>query len=206
MTDNFALLDEPRRPWIDPEALKLKFLAMSAQVHPDRVHNAPTVERQAADRRFSELNGAYNCLREPKERLRHLLELERGTKPGDIQNVPPETMDLFFETGRLCKEADAFLGEKANAGSPILKAQLFERSQECLENLLAMRQKIDTRRDDLLAELKTMNPAWESTANEYAQRETVPLPLGRLEEIYRLLGYFGRWREQIQERSVQLSF
>jgi cation transport regulator ChaB len=82
-----------------------------------------------------------------------------------------------------------------------LKAQLFERSQECLENLLAMRQKIDTRRDDLLAELKTMNPAWESTANEYTQQETVPLPLGRLEEIYRLLGYFGRWREQIQERS-----
>jgi curved DNA-binding protein CbpA len=206
MTDNFALLDEPRRPWIDPEALKQKFLALSAQVHPDRVHNAPTVERQAADRRYSELNGAYNCLREPKERLRHLLELEQGTKPADIQNVPTETMDLFFETGRLCKEADAFLGEKARAASPILKAQLFERSHECLGKLLAMQQKINARRDELLAELKTMNPAWESTTNEPAQREPVPLPLGRLEEIYRLLGYFGRWRDQIQERSVRLSF
>ncbi len=206
MTDNFALLDEPRRPWIDPEALKQKFLVLSTQVHPDRVHNAPAAERQAADRRYSELNSAYNCLREPKERLRHLLELERGAKPGDIQNVPPETTDLFFETGRLCKEADAFLAEKAKAGSPILKAQLFERSQECLGKLLEMQQKINTRRDELLAELKTMNPAWESAANEPARRGTIPLQLERLEEIYRLLGYLGRLRDQIQERSVRLSF
>src|ERR1700722_19060937 len=130
MTDNFALLDEPRRPWIDPEALKQNFLALSAQVHPDRVHNAPAAERQAADGRFSQLNGAYNCLRDPNERLRHFLELEQGTKLKDIQNVPPETTDLFFETGRLCKEADAFLEEKSRAGSPVLKARLFERSQD----------------------------------------------------------------------------
>ena len=206
MTDNFALLDEPRRPWIDPEALKQKFLALSAQVHPDRVHNAPATERQAADRRYSELNGAYNCLREPKERVRHLLELERGAKPADIQNVPSETTDLFFEIGRLCREADAFLGEKARAGSPILKAQWFERSRDCLEKIHAMQQKINARRDELLAELKTLNPAWESAAGKPARRETVPLPFERLEEIYRLFGYFGRWREQIQERSVQLSF
>jgi hypothetical protein len=32
------------------------------------------------------------------------------------------------------------------------------------------------------------------------------LPLGRLEELYRLFGYFARWSEQIQERVVQLSF
>jgi curved DNA-binding protein CbpA len=200
MTDNFALLEEPRRPWIDTEALKLKFLTLSAQVHPDRVHNAPAAERQAADHRYAELNGAYNCLREPKERLRHLLELECGAKPADIQNVPPETTDLFFETGHLCKEADAFLADKARAGSPILQAQLFERSQECLEKLLAMQQKINKRRDELLAELKIMNATWEP-----AQREVFPRLLGRLEEIYRLLGYLGRWREQIQERSVRLS-
>ena len=206
MTDNFALLDEPRRPWIDPEALKQNFLALSAQVHPDRVHNAPAAERQAADGRYSELNGAYNCLREPKERLRHLLELEQGTKLKDIQNVPPETTDLFFETGRLCKEADAFLEEKSRAGSPVLKARLFERSQDCHEKLLAMQQKINARRDELLAELKTMNLAWESRANNPAGYEKIPLPLGRLEEIYRLLGYLGRWRDQIQERNVRLSF
>ena len=37
MADYFALLDEPRRPWLDPEELKAKFHALTATVHPDRV-------------------------------------------------------------------------------------------------------------------------------------------------------------------------
>ena len=49
MTDHFALLDEPRRPWIDADLLKEKFLALSSRVHPDRVHNAPAPERKDAD-------------------------------------------------------------------------------------------------------------------------------------------------------------
>ena len=81
MTDYFALLGESRRPWIDPEELKAKFLALTAQVHPDRVHNASEAEKQAASRRSAEMNAAYNCLREAKTRLLHLLELERGTRP-----------------------------------------------------------------------------------------------------------------------------
>ena len=35
MTDYFNLLSEPRRPWLNPEALKQKFLNLSAEVHPD---------------------------------------------------------------------------------------------------------------------------------------------------------------------------
>jgi TPR repeat protein len=36
----FALLSEPRRPWLDAEPLKQRFLARSNEVHPDRVHSA----------------------------------------------------------------------------------------------------------------------------------------------------------------------
>ena len=78
MTDFFALLDEPRRPWLESELLKQKFLALSATVHPDRVHNLGDAERAAAQERYTELNAAYNCLREPKDRLHHLLQLELG--------------------------------------------------------------------------------------------------------------------------------
>jgi DnaJ-domain-containing protein 1 len=204
MTDNFALLDEPRRPWIDTDSLKEKFLTRSSQVHPDRSHNAPEAERRTAGERYSELNAAYNCLREPKDRLRHLLELELGARPTDIQSVPPELMDSFFEVGRLCREADFFLMEKAKVTSAILKVQLFERGQEWTDQLNAVQRKINSRREELLQELKAMNSTWELVSQNEADRDK--LLLGRLEEIYRLLGYFARWSEQIQERIVQLSF
>lgn len=204
MIDNFALLDEARRPWIDTDSLKEKFLTLSSQIHPDRIHNAPETERRAAGERYSELNAAYNCLREPKDRLRHLLELELGAKPADIQSVPAELMDSFFEVGRLCREADVFLKEKAKVTSPILKVQLFERGQEWTDQLSAVQRKINSRREELFQELKDMNSVWELVSQTGAARNK--LPLGRLEEIYRLLGYFTRWSEQIQERIVQISF
>ena len=196
MTDNFVLLDEPRRPWIDGESLKKKFLALSSQVHPDRVHQSLPGERNTADARYAELNTAYNCLREPKDRLRHLLELELGKKPDDIQNIPPDLMDFAFAIGRACKDADGLLAEKTNVTSSVLKVQFFERGQERVDQLNGLQRKINDQRGALLAELQTMNPAW----------ETKDKPLKRLEEIYRLLGYFARWSEQLQERVVQLSF
>jgi DnaJ-domain-containing protein 1 len=200
MTDYFKLLEQPRRPWLDADALKQTFLALSAKIHPDRVHNAPEAERRAAGERYTELNAAYQCLREPKERLKHLLELEAGARSADIQQVPPELTEPFFEIGRLCREADALIAEKAKTTSPVLQAQLFGRGAEWTEQLAAMQRKIGDRREELLTELKGMNAAWESGASGNA------LPLVRLEEIRRRLGYFARWSEQIQERMVKLSF
>ena len=200
MTDYFKLLEQPRRPWLDAGILKQKFLALSAQTHPDRVHNSPEPERRAAGERYTELNAAYQCLREPKERLKHLLELESGARPADIQQVPAELTEPFFEIGKLCREADALIAEKAKTTSPVLQAQLFGRSADCTDQLTAMQRKIGAQREELIEELKTMNAAWES-----APPGGTP-PLARLEEIRRRLGYFARWSEQIQERAVKLSF
>ena len=44
--DYFALLDEPRQPWLDPAALKEKFLARGAEAHPDKFPDA--TEKAAA--------------------------------------------------------------------------------------------------------------------------------------------------------------
>src|SRR5438132_9046006 len=51
MIDYFALLHEPRRPWLDPDLLKQKFISLSAEVHPDRVHLAGEAEKHAAQQR-----------------------------------------------------------------------------------------------------------------------------------------------------------
>jgi curved DNA-binding protein CbpA len=200
MTDYFALLNEPRRPWLDPDLLKDKFLTLSASFHPDRVHNLGEAERAKAQESYTELNTAYNRLHQPKERLHHLLELELGVLPKDIQRIPSDLMDLSLEVGKACREADTFLAEKAKVTSPLLQVSFFERGQEFVDKLQGLRQRLNTLTERLEIELKEIDKAWQSTA------DTHKALLERLEALYRLFSYFARWNGQIQERFVRLSF
>src|SRR5215831_5306550 len=126
MTDYFTLLNEPRRPWLEPDALKLKFLALAAEAHPDKQRTGSEVEKLAANRHYAELNAGYRCLAEPKSRLLHLLELEQGAKLRDIQQIPDALADLFVEVAVTCRNADNFLNDKSKATSPLLQVQQFE--------------------------------------------------------------------------------
>lgn len=200
MIDYFALLGEPRRPWLDSELLKQKFLALSSSVHPDRVHNLGEAERAAAQERYTDLNAAYNCLREPRERLHHLLDLERGALSKDVQRIPGELMDISLEVGQACREADAFLAEKAKVTSPLLQVTFFERSEGFRDKLQGLRQKIEGLNNRLNEELKQVDDSWQASLEKRGSL------LPRLEELHRLFSYFARWTAQIQERIVRLSF
>ena len=197
--DFFALLDEPRRPWLEPDSLKKKFLSLSAEVHPDRVHTSGEAAKEEASKRFAELNAAYNCLREPKERLRHLLELELGNKPSDLHQIPSDLANLFMDIAGMCRQADAFLGEYAAVSSPLLRAQMFERGQEWTERLMSMQKQVGQRHDTAIARLKELDAQW--TAEVTARRELIP----QLADVWRLLGFFTRWTAQIQERLAQIA-
>jgi DnaJ-domain-containing protein 1 len=201
MMDNFALLNESRRPWLDADLLKQKFLALSANAHPDRIHSASESDKTAATQKFTELNAAFNCLAEPKLRLLHLLELELGAKPKDIQTIPSMLADLFAEVANVCKNADNFLAEKSKMTSPLLQVQLFERGQDWIEKLNVLQRKLNELREKLTDELKSLDAQWIS-ADTASRKEILP----KLEELYRLFGYFNRWDGQIQERVIQLSF
>jgi curved DNA-binding protein CbpA len=199
VTDNFALLNEPRRPWLDANSLKQKFLALSANAHPDKIHSASENEKNATVKKFAELNAAYNCLLEPKSRLLHLLELELGAKPKDIQQIPTALADLFAEVSMVCRSADGFLAEKGKVTSPLLQVQLFERGQDWVEKLNVLQKKLNELRGKLTSELKSLDEKWIENNSE-----TRGDLLKKLEELYRLFGYFNRWNGQIHERIVQL--
>jgi curved DNA-binding protein CbpA len=199
--DNFALLQEPRQPWLDLDSLKAVFLKLAAQAHPDKASDKAT-----ANARYAELNAAYHCLLEPRDRLRHLLELESGASPKDVQSLPPGTMDLLVEIGQVCRETDLFLTARSKTASPLLKVQMFEAGMAWTGKLNQLRQRIDLRREELLAELKSMNAAWNAAPLPGSAGRAAALPLERLEQIYRVFSYMARWTEQIQERLVQLSF
>jgi curved DNA-binding protein CbpA len=199
VTDYFALLDEPRRPWLDVDSLKQKFLSLSATVHPDKIESKNELDKQAAAKNFAELNAAYNCLAAPKSRLLHLLELERGAKPKDIQQIPATLADLFAEVATVCRDTDRFLTEKTKAASPLIQVQLFERAQGWTDQLHGLQKKLGGLHGELLAKLKSLDTLW---AGDPTGR---PMVLNDLENLYRLFSYFNRWNAQIQERVVQLS-
>lgn len=203
MTDCFALLQEPRRPWLEPEALKNKFLALAARFHPDRAHQASEGDKSAAQQRYAELNRAYQRLRDPKERLQHLLELELGAKSQQVQQLPPGLMEVSMEVAQLCRQADAFISEKGRTTSPLLLVPMFERGQEWTEKLAGLLRKIQSRHDELVAELKLLDAEWDGGRNGQESSRNGDLP--RLEELSRLFGFCARWMGQLQERIVQLS-
>jgi curved DNA-binding protein CbpA len=204
VADYFELLAEPRRPWIDPDQLKQKFLTLSGDLHPDRFHGTPVEEKRRAQERYTELNSAYQCLLQPKDRLAHLLELESGAKPKAIQTAPAAFMDLFLDVGNLCREGDKFLAEKRTA-SPLVQVSLFERGQQLADKIQAVQRRVRAVWAQHEAALRELNVAWEKAPPIGDSLRTAALPLADLEDRYRAFSYLARWSAQLQERIIQLA-
>jgi curved DNA-binding protein CbpA len=198
VTDYFAILGLPRRVWLPEEEIKDAFLRISAQVHPDRVHNSTGEEKQKAQTDFAELNTAQNRLRIPRERILHLLELSGYGKPAQVQNVPAAALELFAPVAELTRGADAFLAEKTKASSPMLKAQFFEKGLEWTDKIQKIMELIAGRIVEIEQQFKLID------AELAPEKQPVQnLPEGtanRLHELAATLGFLERWRAQLQER------
>jgi DnaJ-domain-containing protein 1 len=203
VTDYFSLLNEPRRPWLDTEQLKARFISLSAECHPDRATTPG--ERAAATTRFTELNAAHNCLRDPRERLHHLLALEGQSDARQVRSVPPAVAELVLPAEQLCREVTAFLGEQAKATSPLVQAQQFERALDWQERVAAMQQRLAGHRARLDETARALNAVWEQADSLPAHQRAAALPLAQLEELYRAYSYVTRFQQQLQERFVQLA-
>ena len=206
MTDFFALLNEPRRPSINPDSLKEKFLALSGNLHPDRVHNASEPEKQEAGRRYAEFNSAFTTLADPKTRLQHLLELERGGSLPKIQAVPSNLMDDFMRIGELLRQIDRFLMERDQVTSPMVKVQMFARGQEWTDKISDWQKFLNEVRDKLLVRLEAMNPPWDSAPATDSPERIAALPIAELEAIYQVFGFLTKWQNELRERMVRLAF
>jgi curved DNA-binding protein CbpA len=98
VTDYFALLDQPQRPWIDLEELEEKYHKLARVTHPDQPHE------QAGN--FAEVNKGYRVLRDPKLRLEHLLALEGEAISSGTSDIPADLAELFMQIARAIKTGD----------------------------------------------------------------------------------------------------
>lgn len=104
----FEIFGLPVRFKLDVSQLRKGFLSLSAQTHPDRNSELMASE---ADRRTSELNAAYEILRNPDKRLEHILELSGTLGPASEREkspiqLPPNFLIETMEINEAFMEAD----------------------------------------------------------------------------------------------------
>jgi len=205
MTDYFALLDVPRRPWLDAELLKQRFHERSAQVHPDQAAGATDETKAVLQQQFVRVNAAYECLREAKSRVRHLLELELGRVPENVRSIPGEMTDWFTEIGAVCREVDAFLAKKETQDSPLLQAVLMEEGIALNDKVTEVHGRLQVELAKVNNELEALGPAWE-LLDDQAEGRAERLPLAKLEALGQQLSFWSKWSSQLGERSSRLMF
>jgi len=182
MTDYFALLEQPRTPWLDPATLKEVFRRKTLEHHPD-------IATSGSEDQFTELNEAYQVLQDPKRRLQHLLELQGRTMSSVGQPVPPDLQDLFLKIGAASQRATTLLEKTRGASSALARSLLKPESA-------AVEQEIE----NLRTKLQNMI--------ENADRELQDTNLTELDAIAALqqrFVYLGRWSSQLDELAFQLS-
>ena len=178
MTDYFALLEQPRAPWLDPVALKEAFHRKTLQAHPDSAHGTQDA--------FAELNEAYRVLQDPKHRLYHLLSLKNQTPPAN-QTAPADLEELFLEIGAQNQNASRLLEKIRVASNPLSKSVLraeIVSTQQAVRSLSDKVQKL-------------------YAAAESRLQQTETNQLDKLADLYQRFAYLGRWSAQLDELAFQ---
>ena len=185
MIDYFALLQQPRRPWLDAEKLKETYRRLTIVSHPDRQSAAE------APSDFSAINEAYRVLLDPKLRVQHLLKLEG--MPTDAGIVPETLSDIFLETGALIQDIHRVLTRTTTTSlsKALMQPEVAEK-QKLATDLL---EKLHGMYNGALQELQSVDHIWMSS-HEIAQELT---------ELSSKLAYLTRWIAQLEERRFQLS-
>ncbi|HEY2615541.1 MAG TPA: DnaJ domain-containing protein [Chthoniobacterales bacterium] len=194
MIDYFALLDQPRAPWLDPVRLKEKYHEKTLRTHPDTQTDRRTADNPADS--FARLNEAYQVLQDPKRRLHYLLSLEGcAPSPGD-QTIPSQLQDLFPRVATVTERGHALLEKLDRASNSLSRSLLKTQILDVESETKKVRQEIQDLSDTSLAEMCEINIAWAKNSAE--QIEAVS-------NLYFAFAYLTRWSEQLDEMTFRLS-
>ncbi|MEA3208378.1 MAG: molecular chaperone HscB [Chthoniobacter sp.] len=189
MTDHFTVLQQPRRPWLDADALKDVFHRRSAALHPDVPGTGETA-------RFASLSAAYTALREPASRLRHLLELDAPELLSATAPPPTELADLFMRLAGQRRRLDQFIAQRAAASSPLGRALLAGEAAVLRRDLAAMTAAVEAAHSAALEDLRALDAIWNASD---------PAHWTALSVLHDRLTYLGKWLGQLRESLFTLN-
>jgi len=186
--DAYQILSLPRCAALDEETLHQAYVARSKAAHPDH---------GGSDALAAETNAAYEMLRAPEKRLKHLLELGAPDDAKAWRTVPMDEamMALFLQLGKALDASAKFLERKSKAQSALAKALLANEEMQQRETLESIGFEIERRRVDLEAGLPRLDEALQR--GDAATWREVALTQARF-------AYLGKWQAQVRERLLAL--
>src|SRR5689334_17113097 len=147
MTNFFAVLRAPMRPWLDPEPLKETYLRLS-----ETLHRQPDSQDQLVT-----LNRAFQVLGNPAMRLEHLLSLTGDGPSTRARQITPEVSEFFGRIAKGLEETDRSLGEVSAQSSALLRALQTRQIQTIQADLDELARDLASYQDQRLDELKRLD-------------------------------------------------
>jgi len=105
--DAFELFGLPRDFDLDPSELRARFLSISRNIHPDILTAHDSQLQPAALQLSSDINRAYERLRDPIQRAGYILEISGGKTAAEDKRVPQEILNQSLMLREEIEEARA---------------------------------------------------------------------------------------------------
>jgi curved DNA-binding protein CbpA len=186
--DCFAVLGLPRAAVMVESALHRAYTEHSRLAHPDH---------GGSEAAASQVNAAFETLRSPEKRLKHLLELDGPEDAKAWRTVPLDDamMSLFSGLGKAMEDTAKFLERKAKAGSALAKALLANEEMRHRETLERIGFEIEERREDMEAGLMALDATFANPDLDGWKQ---------LAAMQARFAYLARWQAQVRERLLAL--
>ncbi|MBV9999332.1 MAG: hypothetical protein JO015_09490 [Verrucomicrobia bacterium] len=183
MTDFFAGLRMPARPWLDPDAVKDIYVRLSEALH-----------RQAGSQdELAVLNRAYQVLSNPATRVEHLLSLT-GAASG-TRRIDPVMGEVFGRVANCLREADLLLGEISVQNSALARALQLQRVHGLQGDLDNLVRELAAQEAQRLEALRELDQVWQHQPAD--AREA-------LAQVALDLTFLQKWQGQIRERLLRM--
>lgn len=186
--DAFAIFSIPRKAALDSAQLQATYAALSRAAHPD---HGGSEESAAA------VNAAYEMLRFPEKRLKHLIEIAapEGAKAWRTVPLDESMMSVFMELGSALDASAKLMERRSKATSALAKALLANEELVLRERLETIGFGLEERKVSMEAGFAQLDERLDSGD------ETVWKDVAATQAR---LAYLAKWQTQIRERLLAM--
>lgn len=172
-----------RRPLVDEASLKETYLRLAAARHPDA--------SGGGEEKFRLLQEAYNTLREPAARLRHLTELEFPGVGSQRSSTPHA--ELFMSAGSAVQAAKTAFLRLEKTTTALARALLSQEIDAALQQVRGALDSVQHARDQLIVRLERLEKRWPDVSPD------------ELIDLASSFAFLSRWMSQLSEWEFRLA-